>query len=124
MKMTFFGEKKLNKKVLTKRINRQLEKNFFTIEEFKTLTNRQAFKVIKLIARIERISLTRKEIKDIVSFIKNEFRKTDDLQATSLLWGFVINHIEEIKQEKFELQEETSSRIFNYRFGRFDLLRM
>ena len=114
----------LDVKVLEKRINRQLVANFFTIQEFKELTERQAYKVIKLISKIEGIALTKKEIKEVVLFIQSDF-DVQMIGGTIKLWDFVVNYITnkkevEIKEFSFENQFELES----YRKDRFDLLRM
>lgn len=114
----------LDQKSLRKRINRQLVANFFTIDEFKELTKRQSYKVIKLIAKIEKVSLTRKDVKDIVEFIHSDF-EVQNVEGTVKLWDFIIDHIVdkqtmEIKNFEFQNQFELN----NYRKDRFDLLRM
>ena len=115
----------LNTKVLTKRINRQLNAHFFTLEEFKELSDRRANKVIKLIAKIENIKLSKEEIKSITSFIKNSFNTQEGINSTSLLWDFVVDAIETKEYQTNEFAYENDvNRIFNYRFNKFDLLRM
>lgn len=114
----------LDQKSLRKRINRQLVANFFTIDEFKELTKRQSYKVIKLIAKIEKVSLTKKEVKDIVEFIHSDF-EVQNVEGTAKLWDFIVDHIAdkqamEIKNFEFQNQFELN----NYRKDRFDLLRM
>jgi len=83
--MKILINKKIDKKTLSKRINRQLFGNFFTIEEFKNLTDREAYKVIKYISKIESIKLKRKEIKEIVQFIRTDFKNNELVNATSNL---------------------------------------
>lgn len=115
-------ELKLKNKVLSKRINRQLFANFFTIEEFKNLSNRKAYKVIKIISKIENIQLKRFEIKAIVNFIKSDFESKKDIQATSMLWNFVIDTIIEKANELNEyILESEKSFIKYFRFGKYDL---
>lgn len=122
-----FGSKNkvtLDTKSLFKRVNRQLVANFFTIAEFKELSDRHAFKVIKLISKIENVKLTKSEIKEIVNFIKHDF-DIKTVESSIKLWDFVLEHIvekmiERIKQITFEDQIEIS----NYRYEKYDLLRM
>ena len=58
-------------KAIIKRLNFQLTKNFFTLDEFSNLSFRDAYKVIKLISKINKIKLRRKEIKEITGLILN-----------------------------------------------------
>lgn len=120
-----FGTLKADFKSLSKRINRQLVGNFFTIEEFKQLTDRQAYRVIKTISKIEEVKLSRAEIKSIAQFIKSDFTNVEEVNNVVKLWDFVVSLIEEKAEEK-ALNQATEN-IFEpqaYRLGRFDLLRM
>ena len=121
-----FGTKKSDKKILYKRINRQLVANFFTVEEFKTLSLRQGYKVIKLIAKYEGIKLSKTEIKEIVNFIQSDFTITkENITHTASLWSFVIDYLQETTtQERNEVTVEEQEFIKYYRFHKFDLLRL
>lgn len=121
-----FNYSNANKRILVKRINRQLVAHFFTIEEFKTLSNRKSFKVIKYISKIENIKLTKKEIKGIIFFIKNDFDFTTNPSSAIKLWDFVIDYIEEKKiiKNDYLLFNEDRNIIRYFRFNKFDLLRI
>lgn len=114
----------LDAKSLSKRINRQLVANFFTINEFKELSDKQAFKVIKLISNIENVKLTRSEIKEVVNFIKHDF-DTESVESSTKLWDFVVEHvIEKMIERAAKIIFEDQIHINNYRYDKYDLLRM
>lgn len=114
----------LDAKSLSKRINRQLVANFFTINEFKELSDKQAFKVIKLISNIENVKLTRSEIKEVVNFIKHDF-DTESVESSTKLWDFVVEHvIEKMIERTQKMTFEDQIHINNYRYDKYDLLRM
>lgn len=114
----------LDAKSLSKRINRQLVANFFTINEFKELSDKQAFKVIKLISNIENVKLTRSEIKEVVNFIKHDF-DTESVESSTKLWDFVVEHvIEKMIERAPKIIFEDQIHINNYRYDKYDLLRM
>lgn len=114
----------LDAKSLSKRINRQLVANFFTINEFKELSDKQAFKVIKLISNIENVKLTRSEIKEVVNFIKHDF-DAQSVESSTKLWDFVVEHvIEKTIECEQKMVFEDQIHINNYRYDKYDLLRM
>lgn len=120
-----FNKLKADVKSLSKRINRQLVGNFFTIEEFKELSNRHAYKVIKTISKIENVKLSKSEIKSIVRFIRTDFENIEEVNTAVKLWDFVVSLVEEKNVEIIEdISTENKYTPQTYRFGRFDLLRM
>ena len=62
-----------NMKILYKRINYKLLDSFFTLQEFLILPHRKQIKIIKYISKYEDIYLDKKEIREVIHFIKNGF---------------------------------------------------
>ena len=115
---------RLSAKSLSKKINWQLVDNFFTLDEFKKLTDRQAYKVIKLIAKTNKVKLTRDEIKNVVSFIKNDFKAEEKSQSINKLWSFALSGIKSKEKQTFKVFWISFVNTITYRIGRFDLLRI
>ena len=115
---------RLSAKSLSKKINWQLVDNFFTLDEFKKLTDRQAYKVIKLIAKTNKVKLTRDEIKNVVSFIKNDFKAEEKSQSINKLWSFALSEIKSKEKQSFKVFWISFVNTITYRIGRFDLLRI
>ena len=115
---------RLSAKSLSKKINWQLVDNFFTLDEFKKLTDRQAYKVIKLIAKTNKVKLTRDEIKNVVSFIKNDFKAEEKSQSINKLWSFALSEIKSKEKQTFKVFWISFVNTITYRIGRFDLLRI
>lgn len=114
----------LSKRQLKKKINWQLVDNFFTLDEFKTLPDRKARKVIKLIARVNRTRLTRTEIKNIVAYLKADMSSKYESVSIQKLWGFVIEEAKLKDKQSFKINFESLVNFFTYRIGKFDLLRI
>ena len=115
---------RLSAKSLSKKINWQLVDNFFTLDEFRKLTDRQAYKVIKLIAKTNKVKLTREEIKNVVSFIKNDFKAEEKSQSINKLWSFALSEIQSKEKQTFKVFWISLVNTITYRIGRFDLLRI
>ena len=115
---------RLSAKSLSKKINWQLVDNFFTLDEFRRLTDRQAYKVIKLIAKTNKVKLTREEIKNVVSFIKNDFKAEEKSQSIIKLWSFALSEIQSKEKQTFKVFWISLVNTITYRIGRFDLLRI
>lgn len=115
---------RLSTKSLSKKINWQLVDNFFTLEEFRKLTDRQAYKVIKLIAKTNKVKLTKDEIKGVVSFIKNDFKAEEKSQSINKLWSFALIEVQSKEKQTFKVFWNSLVNTITYRIGRFDLLRI
>ena len=114
----------LSTKSLSKKINWQLVDNFFTLEDFRKLTDRQAYKVIKLIAKTNKVKLTKSEIKGVVSFIKNDFKTEEKTQSIHKLWSFALIEVQSKEKQTFKVFWSSLVEAITYRIGRFDLLRI
>lgn len=103
---------------VVKRVNYQLTSNFFTLEEFQNLPKRKAYKVIKLIAKINDFNFTNSELKDITFILLNLNRKTKDVKKINVFFGFNIELSNEEKQTIFVFIKKLFSFIFTYRLNR------
>lgn len=60
-----------SRKALIRKISLFLTSNFFTIEEFNQLTYREAKKVVKYLAKIQKVKLSKDEINEVIFFLRN-----------------------------------------------------
>ena len=115
-------------KAIIKRLNFQLTKNFFTLDEFSNLSFRDAYKVIKLISKINKIKLRRKEIKEITGLILNiAFQKRTSVKQVATIsplfkWNldFISNSVSAVRV----FVQYVISYIFIFRIERKKILRI
>jgi len=115
-------------KAIIKRLNFQLTKNFFTLDEFSNLSFRDAYKVIKLISKINKIKLRRKEIKEITGLILNiAFQKRTSVKQVATIsplfkWNldFISNTVSAVRV----FVQYVISYIFIFRIERKKILRI
>ena len=112
-----------NKSKLIKQINYRLNSNFFTLEEFLNLKKRKAIKVIKLIAKMENQKVSRKEAIQIIDELHSLNTKKANINSISNFFNVVIETIETILNNKYDLEKENSF-IFHYRLEREKVLRI
>lgn len=124
---TYTCNKKKYKEII-KCLNFQLTKNFFTLDEFSNLSFRNAYKVIKLISKINKIKLKRKEIKHITSLILNiAIRKTTTIQQIEIispLFKWKVNFIQNTISSIVIFTQYVISYIFIFRIERKKILRI
>lgn len=63
--------KVVSRKTMLKKISKFMTSNFFTIEEFNQLTYRESKKVVKYLAKIQKVKLSRNDINEIINFLRN-----------------------------------------------------
>lgn len=114
---------KISKKQIIKKINYQLNGNFFTYEEFCSLKFREAKKVIKQISKIQGLKLKRKQIIEITKNILNLKFNNLSLNSIANFFGLFIEELKS-KIKKTYLLIKKCFFIFVYRKDREMILRI
>lgn len=120
--------KKISYLHILKKVNYKLTSNFFSLEEFSQLKFRRAYKVIKLIAKINNIKLNRHQLKSITKEIQilpiAKPKTNDQIQTISSLfnWNLFLNP--RIKSTFATLINYLVSYIFIFRLNRQKIFRI
>ena len=114
-------------KDMIKKINYQLTCNYFTFDEFYNLDFKKKYKIIKLISKINKIKLKRKEIISIVNQIielheSKKINKSPNLVFSLFNWTF--SPIKIIFKKAYYYLKSFLTFIFIFRLNRQKILRI
>ncbi len=120
--------KTLVKKDIIKKINYQLTNNFFSIQEFIELPFKKAYKVVKLISKINHLQLSRTEIKLITNQMKTIIIKkemnNEQVESISTFFNWKISIAKTEKTKVAIFFEYLISYLFIFRLHRKKILRI
>lgn len=107
---------------LRKKINWQLSGNFYTLKELQSFSLRRLRKILRLIAKVEGISLKRRELTALAWFIKSDFKS--EKASAEKLWAFVKDFIIDVKIKLVKKIVKTDQLLpFSYQAERFEIMR-
>ena len=101
-----------------------MTRNFFTVDEFKSLKFRKALKVIKLIAKAEGLKLNKNEAVELVSFIKAKDHLKNVSNAVVKLFKFAKSYVVAKAEAVINKVVKLVSYIINFRINFKKVLRV
>lgn len=92
------SKKIVSRKSLVRKVSSFLTSNFFTIEEFNSLSARESKKVVKYLAKIQGVKLSRTERVEVINFINN-INKPKAYKGALKLFTNIKKHFEVKSQQ-------------------------